>query len=382
MLIFAVIIGVVVLIHELGHFLAAKAFGIKVEEFAFGFGPKLISKKIGDTEYMLKAFPIGGYVKLLGEEEESKSKQSFSEKPVYARATVAMSGILMNFVLAVVLFYAVLWQRGFEYDGIPYYEDLNVWFGEQEEVLVYPVTVVGLVEGGSAEDAGLEDYFEILEINNKEIGDVDEMKEILKDNKEQQVGLKIRYEDGKEEDIKLWTDEDGMIGVELIDSLKVWRVTYRSPEKIVAGFEHFANMTEVNVFVLGKLITESVEERSVKPVSQAVSGPIGLFVVIDIVKDFGGFWGMLDLVANLNLTLVLVNILPFPALDGGHTFLLILEAIRGKPINRKVERVMVNIGMIMLFGFMFVITAKDIFQFGVWDWVKDRASDLGNLIGL
>ena len=144
--IFIVVIGVVVFVHELGHFIAAKTTGMKVEEFALGMGPKIWSIKRGETEYMLKIFPIGGYVKILGEEEQVKSDESFSEKSVGERMFVAFAGVMMNFLLAVALFFIVLIARDFTYAGIPYYEDFKVVFGQQEAVNAYPPTVVGIAE--------------------------------------------------------------------------------------------------------------------------------------------------------------------------------------------------------------------------------------------
>ncbi|MBN2101155.1 site-2 protease family protein [Candidatus Dojkabacteria bacterium] len=368
-LLFVLIIGVVVTIHEVGHYAAARLSGMLVEEFSFGFGPKLVSKKWGDTEYMIKLFPLGGYVKILGEEMEIKDKRSFSEKSIISRMFVAVAGVLMNFLLAVVLFYIVLGARGFSYEGIPYYENLNLWFGDQEEFYAYNVTVIGITDDGGADKAGLEEPFEILGVDGNPVESVKDLKDELEGKEEKTVDLTI-YKDGEEKDVEVVENKEGLIGVELASDFKLIRVEYNGVERIFAGFLHFANMTKANIFVFGRLISKSVEEKSVKPVATSVSGPIGLFVVIDLVREFAGTVGILDLIATLNLTLVIINILPFPALDGGHVLFMTIEAVRGKPVNKNVERWLVNIGMIIMFGLMILISAKDVFQFEVFDWIK------------
>jgi regulator of sigma E protease len=374
-LIFALIIGVVVMIHEFGHFIAARISDMEVEEFSFGFGPKLFSKKGKETEYMIKLLPVGGYVKILGEEEEVKDERSFSQKPLKNRIFVVVAGVLMNFILAVFLFYIVLGIKGFEYEGLPYYKDFNVWFGSQEEKIIYPVTVLDIIEDGGAEKAAeeydLEVPFMINEINDEPIESVEELKNILGENKEEKVDIEIESEDGETKTIQVAVDEKGLIGVELTATVKIWVISYSGAEKVFSGFFHFANMTKANFFVLGKLFSQAVEERDVAPVSNAVSGPLGLLVIVDVVKEFGGVIGLIDLVATLNLVLVIMNLLPLPALDGGQTLLMVIEGVRGKPLNKNIERWIVNVSMILLFALMIVVSVKDFFQFGFWSTIKE-----------
>lgn len=385
-LIFALIIGAVVMIHELGHFVAAKISDMKVEEFSFGFGPKLFSKKGKETEYMIKLFPVGGYVKILGEEEDIKDERSFSQKPVSSRLLVALSGVLMNFILAVVLFYVVLGVKGFKYEGVPYYEDFQVWFGSQQEKVVYPVTVLDVVEDGGAEKIVKENEIEvpfIIEaVGGQDIETVEELQGALGDYKNKEVAIEL-YEidengekDEESEEFNVEVNEEGYIGVELAADVRIWAIEYDGGDRYLSGFYHFANMAKANVFILGRLVSQSVEEKTVAPVSESVSGPLGLIVIVDIVKEFGGLIGLIDLVATLNLVLVIMNLIPIPALDGGQTLLMLIEAVRGKPLNKKVERWIVNISMILLFGLMIAVSIKDFFQFGFWESIRNFFANL------
>lgn len=370
LVLFLLIIGVVILVHEFGHFITARVTGMKVEEFAIGMGPKIWGKKKGDTEYMIKLFPIGGYVKILGEEERVKDEDSFSEKSVGARVLVAVAGVAMNFLLAVVIFYGVLAFQGFEYIGIPYYENYSPVFGEQELVYAYPVTVVDILPDTPAQEAGLTAPVEIHAVDGEEIESTDQLKEKIDNNTSGKVELEISTEEGEKKVVTVGVSDDGKIGVELAPDMKVWQLEYNGITRVFTGFAHSVNMVHANVFVLGKLIGQSVDEGTVEPVASSVTGPIGLFAIIDIVKQLGGVLGLLDLVGMFCVALVLMNLLPFPALDGGHVVLLSIEAVRGRPVDEKVQQVIFMAGFVILLILMVVISAKDAFQFGLWDWVK------------
>jgi regulator of sigma E protease len=367
---FLLIIGVVILVHELGHFIAARATGMKVEEFAIGMGPKIWGKKRGDTEYMIKLFPIGGYVKILGEEERVKEKGSFSEKSVGARVLVAVAGVSMNFLLAVVIFYVVLAFQGFEYIGVPYYENYSPVFGDQEMVYAYPVTVVDILPDTPAEEAGLTAPVEIFAVDGEEIENTDQLKKKIENNTAGEIDIEIVMGESERYEVTVGVSEEGKIGVELAPDMEVWQLEYNGVTRVFTGFAHSVNMVHANVYVLGKLIGQSVEEGTVEPVASSVTGPIGLFAIIDIVKQFGGVLGLLDLVGLFCIALVIMNMLPFPALDGGHVVLLGIEAVRGRPVDEKVQQVMFIVGIVILLMLMAVISAKDAFQFGLWDWVK------------
>jgi regulator of sigma E protease len=265
--------------------------------------------------------------------------------------------------------------RGFEYEGVPYYEDFNVVFGSQEEKVIYPVTVLDVVEDSGAQKAyeeyDLEVPFVIKEVDDNDVESVEQLQDILEKRKGEEVEMRIEEEDGDGKDIQLQVDEEGIIGVELAADLRVWVLKYSGGQRYFAGFLHFANMSKANYFILGKLFSQSVEEGDVSPVSDSVSGPLGLLVIVDIVREFGGLIGIVDLIATLNLVLVIMNLIPIPALDGGQVLLMIIEKLRGKPMNKKLERVIVNISMILLFALMIVVSVKDFFQFGFWARIRE-----------
>jgi regulator of sigma E protease len=272
--------------------------------------------------------------------------------------------------LAVVVFFVVLAVQGFTYVGVPYYEDYNAPFGGQEMVYAYPVTAVDVLPDTPAEEAGFEAPVEIFAVDGVEVENLEELQEELGKHASGTVTLDITMGESERFETEVGVSEEGKIGVEVAPDMKVWQLKYEGVSKVFSGVLHSVNMVHANVFVLAKLIGESVEEKTVEPVATSVTGPIGLFAIIDIVKEFGGVLGLLDLVAMFSIALVLMNMLPFPALDGGHVVLLGIEAVRGKPVDEKIQQVMFFIGIVILLILMALVSIKDVLQFGLWDWVK------------
>ncbi len=375
-LIFLIVIGVVIMIHEFGHFLAAKLSGMLVEELNFGFGPRLFGKKIGETTYGIRLFPIGGYAKILGEEENVKSKRSYNQQPLKNRVFVIIAGIVMNLILAVILFYVVLIAKGFQYSNIPYYPDLKVIAGTQEVVYAYPPTVVEVIQGSPAEKAGLTAPVEIRKVDGVTVEKVSDLQTQLADHKDQTVDLYVCDLKNNCKDTNVDVNSDGKIGVALAEDYPVWKISYNGVEKWFGGFLHLANMVKIEFFVIGKLINQSIQEHTFAPISQTFASPIGIYALVDVVKKFGGIIGLVDLTAMLSLALAISNILPIPALDGGHLLFLGIEAVRGKPVSDKVKGWIFGIGMIFLIILTIVLAAKDIVQWGVWSWIRDRFTGL------
>jgi len=275
----------------------------------------------------------------------------------------------MNFVFASVLFYGVLLTRDFEYEGIPYYEGFHVVCGTQEVIYAYPVTVVGIVDDTPAQEAGLEAPFEVYAVDGVSVDNYSDMHRGIESKKGGVVSLAIGYEDGSRETVSVEVGGDG-IGVEVAADMKILKISYTGWERVFGGFLHSVNMIKANIFLFGALIGESFRERSVTPVAQSIAGPIGLVAIVDVVKQFGGLIGILDLAGLFCIALVMMNMLPFPALDGGHAAFLAIEAVRGRPVDRKLQQWLFGIGMVVLFALMFLVSVKDVFQFGLWDWVR------------
>ncbi len=368
--VFLIIIGIAINFHELGHFITAKLFVIRVEEFSFGFGPKIFSQEYKGTNYMIKLFPIGGYVSILGEEKRLKRKDSFSEKSFGIKILVAIGGIVMNFLLSVIIFYAVLINQNFVYSGFPYYSDMNLVFGEQYKAYAYPPLVLEVQEDGGADKSGLEEYYQIVRVEGEDVESAKELKTILESNKSSIVEVGFIDDEGSSGSTSIQVNSEGKIGISHADDFEILKVEYVGVQKYFSGFLHSANMVQANAFLIGKVIQQSIAEKDVQPVAEAISGPVGLLAITDAVRRFGGFWGILELMGVLSIALMITNLIPFPGLDGSHVLILIVEKIRGKPIDDKVKGWIFGVGMVLLFTMAFMVAIKDVVQFGIWGWIK------------
>ncbi|MFH1546995.1 MAG: M50 family metallopeptidase [bacterium] len=373
-IVFVIIIGIAISVHEVGHFIAAKLSGIRVEEFALGFGLKIFSKKYKGTNYVLKIFPIGGSISILGEEEKIKKKDSFSEKPYLVKIFVIVGGIIMNFFLSVMVFYVLLAHQNYIYSSLPYYDDFQLPFGEQTKAYAYPPFVLKVVEGGNAEKAGIKQYYELVEVNGEDVESAEELKSVLEDNVLEIVEIGYVDEDGKEGNADVLVGEDGKIGIAHAEDIPLLQVEYVGVQKYFSGFLHTVNMIEANFFLIGKVFQQAIEQKDIGPVSEAVSGPVGLLAITDTVREYAGFWGIFELLGVLSIALLVTNIIPIPGLDGSHVLFITIETIIGKPINENIKKVIFGAGMILLFSLAFVVAIKDVFQFGIWDWVKELFS--------
>lgn len=333
-LIMLLVFGVMVLIHEAGHFFVARRCGIAIKEFSVGMGPKLISKKSKkyDTVYSLRLLPIGGFVSMLGEDEESDDENSFCKKPVWQRMLVTAAGPFMNITLGILLTLIVVLSQG-----------------------ALASTVVAEFNENSVSSEKLEVGDEIVKIDGTFVF----------------TGNEVLYEIMNQgyEPIDVLVKRDG-------EKIKIKDVSFGT---IVEGKATFGDMDfkvkqeEKNFFTVIKQ-TASRSVSTVKMVYDsliglltgrfgidAVSGPIGIAQPVgEAAKtDFVSF---VYICAILTINLGVFNFIPFPALDGGRFILLCVEAIRKKPINKKIEGYINFAGLIILFGFMIFVTCKDIFK--------------------
>ena len=322
--------GVIVFIHELGHFLFAKFNGVKVHEFAIGMGPKLFSIK-KDTEYSIRLLPLGGFVSMEGEDEESKDPRSFGSKSILQRASIIFAGPFFNIVLTIILF-------------IPIF----MFIGTQT------TTLGNVIENGPAYDAGIKVGDKIEAVNGVEVKSWQDIIESLNNSDGSEVKLSIdRNGEDKEILVTPEKNEEGryIIGIET----KVERNIFIS---ITNAFTTTWDMIIQMVTFLGQLVTGTVPGG----VSNSVTGPLG---VINIVSEAAkmGIVNVMYIGAVISLNLGIINLVPLPALDGGRLLMLAIEAIRGgKKIDPNKEAMinMVGIGALMLF--MVFITYKDILR--------------------
>lgn len=372
----AIIIGLVIFIHEFGHFIAAKLTGIKVEEFAFGFWKSIVSKKVGDTLYRVNIIPFGGYVKLLGEEESSKDPKSFSVKPFLTRSIVIVAGVVMNFILAGFIFYIILIAKDYEI-YLPRISDYK-FLGSNVEIQNKPI-VENIIEDTPASDAGFPKDVVIWSVDEVEIKDLDDLLNYLSEHEGEEIAIKVLTLDGAWQVVRVTPSQTGkegvLLGVEFYDVIASFYKLDYGRNKGLAGILHTLNFSGYTLDIFKELIAISFRERSVEPVSEGVSGIIGVADrVLDLVK-VGDVLEILNLAAGVNLSVAIINLLPIPALDGGFLLFMAIERVRGKKMAKKYEEWATKIGLVFLIGLAVLVTVKDVVQFDIipriFDWIKN-----------
>lgn len=357
--IFFVLLSILVLVHELGHFLAARKAGVKVEEFGLGLPPRVWGKKIGETIYSINALPFGGFVKLQGEDPTDEKRDwpdSFYAKGLAWRGFVILSGVLMNFLLGVFLFYLVLVFTNFKAD-LPLFLPHSFRGVDQRNA----VMIISVEKNSPAESAGLKPGDIVLAIDSQPVSTIAQLREVVESKKGQQISILLRETGTSKERIAQTTPrlnyQDGPLGIGLAD---VAVLEYKSlSQKILSGFSHSANMIEYSAKIFGSLVASAVRQGKIEPVSQGVAGPIGIAQLTSDVVSLG-IIPTLQFAALLSLNLTVVNILPLPALDGGRLFFLAVEAIMRRRIYPALEKWVNTIGFVFLIFLVLLITYNDI----------------------
>lgn len=353
---FIIILAVLILAHEFGHFIAAKRAGIRVDEFGIGFPPRLWKKKIGETMYSLNAFPVGGFVKIFGENPDEESihgkdaKRSFVHKSKWVQAWVVGAGIVFNLLLAWVLI-----SVGFM-AGLPFSAD-DEKYGSRVEGAALTVTQV--MSNSPAEAAGIKggDYIlalysgaDVLEnpgvaTAQKFISSHEELTFAYMREKEIRTVI-VRPEDGVVDGrraIGISMDNAGTLKLPVHEALYAGALT-------TASFT-WATLTGIIEFFKNIFVGQADFSE--------ISGPVG---IVGIVGDASalGLVHLLSLVAIISINLAVINLLPFPALDGGRLFFILIEAIKGSPIKPSIANTANGIGFILLILLMVVVTYSDI----------------------
>jgi regulator of sigma E protease len=339
-IVFIPVLGLLVFVHELGHFLAAKWAGIRVERFSLGFPPRMIGKKIGDTDYCISWIPLGGYVKMAGMIDESMDEKiegqpwEFMSKPLWKRAIVIAAGPIMNLLLTVVFFAAL----NFHY-GVPEATNLPV----VDQVIV----------NSPAESIGLKSDDRILSVNGTSIGTWEELTRLIHANPEKQIT--IAWERNGEKLQAVVTprrdpqDQKGKIGIGPKVEVRPAGV---GESFTLACVRSWFITREIGKFV-GRLFTgqESVRE--------GLAGPVQM---MKMAGQFAreGFAEVTNFVALISLQLALINLLPIPALDGGHLFFLGIEGILRRPVSVRARVIVQQIGMALLLALMVFIVINDV----------------------
>ncbi len=359
-IIFIIILLVLVLVHECGHFLTAKKFGIRVDEFGFGFPPKLFGKKFGETEYTFNLLPLGGFVKIFGEDPDDEningpdSARSFVHKPKWQQAIVLVAGVLANFLLAWLLF-----SIGF-ISGLP--ASVGT-LGEKYPLTDVSTVIVSVAPESPAEKGGLKSGDKIFSIQSKNYSpssiSPDTIKSVILANNNKEI--EIGYLRGKNENVEYakviptstGVEEKPAIGISM-DQIGTAQLPFFSA--IYEGLKLTASVTEGTFIGLYTLIAEGIRGNGSL---DSITGPVGMVGIVDDAYQFGLVY-ILSFAALISVNLGIINLLPFPALDGGRLFFLLIEKIKGSAINSKFVNTANMVGFMILILLMLVVTYHDI----------------------
>lgn len=363
---FIIILGGVVFVHELGHFLAAKKNGVKVEEFVLGFPPLIFKKKVGETLYGIGLIPFGGYNRIYGMDDPSDTtalsdpRAYESQKPL-AKFWIAAGGILMNLALAAAIFYFLAAAAGFQFWQAMLFDDYKFPAGTQRN---FPM-VAGVFEDTPAQSAGLGSRDVILSASGRSFSGSQDFMDFISENQEKEVVLDVENSRTKEKrEVKVAlgkeTEDSQALGVALMD---IALISYDTPfEKISAGFLHSANITHFSFATIGRVIGNSIAEKNADLLGTSFVGPVGIYAATKIMVDQGWF-EIFNFLAIISLALATTNILPIPAFDGGKIVFIFLQAIDKKRFSLQTQAKVEQVGAFILIGLAIVITLKDFWFF-------------------
>ncbi|MCX6740092.1 MAG: RIP metalloprotease RseP [Candidatus Parcubacteria bacterium] len=351
-LIFLIVLGILVLVHELGHFYAAKKMGMKIYEFGIGFPPKIWSKKGKDgIIYSINAIPLGGFVNLRENEEGSEDPNSYINKKPWQRALVISAGVAMNYLLCIVLL-----SVGFMF-GLPQSVDQDVL--ASGKVSEYKIQVMNVLDDKPAKAAGIEVGDVLKSVDGQEIKSIKTLIQFAGEKIGQKVNFTIirnKEEITTEVEIVELEKGKGGIGVGLVET---GIVSYPPHLAIWHGIKLTFALTKEFIFAFGNIIKNLVIGQ---PIGVQVAGPVGIAVLTGQVAKLGLIY-LLQFAALLSLNLAIINFVPFPAFDGGHLLFIIIEKIRRKPVNKKIEGIIHTIGFSILMILIIVITFQDILRY-------------------
>ena len=342
----AIVLGILVFVHEFGHFILAKKLGVKILKFSLGFGPKLIGKKIGETEYQIAVFPLGGFVKPLGEDpqEEISTEEyhrSYWGQPVWKRALIILAGPFFNFFLAVVLFSSI------NLLGIPYYP-----------------SIIGEVSPGfPAEQAGLKKGDTILSINGEEVTRWDDLSKIIRSSNGKELLLKVKR-DHEISDIHVTPKSSTQKNI-FGEETPVFVIGITQPDQVLVekvgpfeaagtGLSQTWSMIKLTVVSIVKLIERVVPAKT-------IGGPI-LIAQMAGEQAKRGLASLVLFTAILSINLGVINLFPIPILDGGHILFLSLEAILRKPVSIRKMEIAQQIGLIFIILLMVFAFYNDLIR--------------------
>lgn len=342
-----VVLSILIFFHELGHFLVARRLGVKVLKFSLGFGPKLIGKQIGETEYLLSALPLGGYVKLLGEDPTETATpedeaRSFSNQSVGRRIAIVAAGPVFNLLLAFLIF-MVIFSIGFP--------NLSSQIGDVQM-------------DSPAARAGLKTDDTVIAIEGKPVEFWDEIKEAVQQYGEREIALTVERE-GKQRILRLTPEEKEAKNL-LGDPIKEWRIgvspkgsfktkRYDPLTAALQGAKRTVEVTGLTIMGIIRLVQGRLP-------ASTIGGPI-LIAQMAGQQASEGLLNIAIFIAILSINLGVINFLPIPVLDGGHLFFFLIEVVMGRPVSLKKREIAQQAGLFILLALMFFAIYNDIMRF-------------------
>ena len=342
---FIIVLGVLIFFHEFGHFLIARLFGVGVEKFSLGFGPRLFGKKVGITDYRLSAIPLGGYVKMVGEEPDAEIDPadlplSFTHKHVAKRMLIVAAGPVFNILLAVLIFFGIFWASG---------------------TFIMKPSIGAVRAGAPAAAAGLMQGDLITVIDGMAINSWDEMAEIINGSEGKALSLSIRRQESTL-DFSITPEKvptQNIFGEEIqryVIGIEASRESYSKQMNPVEAFTESLRQSyrviELMVVIIAKLIKGDIS-------TDTLGGPI---MIAQMAGDSAkaGVGSLIFFIALISINLAVINLLPIPVLDGGHLLFFLIEAIKGSPVSIKIREVSQQVGLFLLILLMILVFYNDI----------------------
>jgi regulator of sigma E protease len=360
-IVFLLVLGIVVLVHEFGHFIAAKTSGVKVEEFGIGFPPRLWKKTIGETQYFIGAIPFGGMTRIYGMDEVSedsvKDERGYESKNAWKKLWICGGGVVMNLLFAAILFYGLIAFSGFKSEQALIYPEYHFPFGNQ----VNQVMIAQVGTNTPAEASGLKSTDIVLSVNNIVVNNIKQFSTLISDNKGKEVILQLK--DGRELKVTPrveYPKNEGPLGVGLREMAIL---SYPSlPEKVTVGFLHAYNITDYSVSALVYIFSSAIANKSMETVAYSMTGPVGIFAITKIILQ-QGLYAVINLIAILSVALGISNLIPIPAMDGAKLIYVGLQATNKKVFSNNLQAKIESVGAIFLILLAVVIIFKDFIQF-------------------
>jgi regulator of sigma E protease len=342
---FIIVLSILIFFHELGHFLIARLFGVGVEKFSLGFGPKLLGKKIGITDYRISLIPLGGYIKMVGEEPDSQIDPadipiSFSHKHVFKRILIVAAGPIFNLLLAVIIFFGI-----FQISG----------------AFILKPSIGKIEEGTPAHREGLKENDLIVAIDGSPVSSWDEMAETIISSRGKTLKLLVRrgettFEINITPELKTTRNIFGedikryMIGIAA--SGNVFIKELNPFQAFWASITQTYNITKLTLITVGKLIQGKISAKT-------LGGPI-MIAQMAGQQAKQGATNLLFFIALISINLAILNFLPIPVLDGGHLLFFFIEAIIRRPVNTKIREIAQQAGIFILILLMIYVFYNDI----------------------